>query len=304
MNKRFLRFSDNRRSKTCTEMSRSIQKLEFSTLVGALLLALSVPVQAQTTKPNRSQLDCKVGDYAVAEYVRLSPNQQAEFVETYRQKHSSAWKQALEALRAAHGDPPFRVIGRLKTATSIQEKIARKKYRCFSQLTDIAGTRIVIPNYAAVALVTQNIETQFVIREKEDLIKDVRESRYRAVHYLAWVEDRPVEIQIHTYRGTLWADASHRLVYKGPFSNDQTLIAYLARLSDVIFLLDSGLPGQIPDIPEATPAEAKEFLQKTVANIRDVSVRNLTDLYRQIRGDTDDFFALDEFEVPVAKAKQ
>ena len=273
-------------------------------LSASLMLASLQLTEAQPLKPSRSHLDCKVGDYSVAEYQRLSPAQQAEFVETYRQKHSSAWKQALEALRAAHKDPPFRVLGRLKTAPSIQEKIARKKYRCFSQLTDIAGTRVVIPNYAALPLVTQNIETQFVIREKEDLIRDVRESRYRAIHYLAWVEDRPVEIQIHTYRGTLWADASHRLVYKGPFSDNQSLISYLARLSDVIFLLDTGLPGQIPEIPEATPPEAKEFLRKTVANIRDVSARNLTDLYRQIREDADDFFALDEFDLPLARVMQ
>ncbi len=224
----------------------AIRNPKFPIFFCALLLALCSSAEAQPKKPNRAQQACKVGDYSVAEYERLGPGQQAEFVETYRQKHSSAWKQALEALRAAHGNPPFQVIGRLKAAASIQEKIARKKYFCFSQLTDIAGTRLIIPNYAALPLVTQNIENQFVIREKEDLLRDVRESRYRALHYLAWVEDRPVEIQIHTYRGTLWADASHQLVYKGPFGDNQTLISYLYRLSDVIFRgsRDASTPGQ------------------------------------------------------------
>jgi len=284
----------------------AIRNPQFPIFFCALLLGLCSSAEAQPIKPNRAQQACKVGDYSVAEYERLGPGQQAEFVETYRQKHSSAWKQALEALRAAHGNPPFQVIGRLKAAASIQEKIARKKYFCFSQLTDIAGTRLIIPNYAALPLVTQNIENQFVIREKEDLLRDVRESRYRALHYLAWVEDRPVEIQIHTYRGTLWADASHQLVYKGPFADNQTLISYLYRLSDVIFLLDSGLPGQIPEVPETLPPQAKAILKKTVADIRDVSRRDLTDLYRQIQENMlkDDFFALDEFEnLPMARTK-
>ena len=279
------------------------RKLLFLALC-AMLFAHCLSAQAQTLTPNLNQRDCKVGDYSVAEYERRSADQQAAFVEAYRQRHSAAWKLALEALQAAHGNPPFQVIGRLKTTASIQEKITRKKYRCFSQLTDIAGTRLLIPNYAALPLVTQHIENQFVVREKEDLIKEVRPTRYRAIHYLVWVDDRLVEIQIHTYRGTLWAEASHRLVYKGPFADNQPLISYLERLSDVIFLLDSGLPAQVPEIPEALPLEAKERLQKTVAGVKEVSVRNLADLRRQIQTVmlTDDFFALDEFE-PRAAAR-
>src|SRR5206468_13099127 len=115
---------------------------------------------------------------------------------------------------------------------------------------NFAGARVLITDDAALPLVRQSFENHFVIRGSEDLLRDVRESRYRALHYLAWVENRPVEIQNHTVRGTLCADASHQLVYKGPFGDNQTLISYLYRLSDVIFLLDSGLPGQIPEVPE------------------------------------------------------
>jgi len=277
----------------------------ISLALGAMLFALYASVGAQSVTPSLNQRDCKVGDVSVAEYERQSAEQRVAFVEVYRQRHSAAWNLALAALRAAHGDPPFQVIGRLKTASSIQEKISRKQYRCFSQLTDIAGTRLIIPNYAALPLVTQNIENQFVVREKEDLFKEVRPTRYRAIHYLVWVEDRPVEIQIHTYRGTLWAEASHRLVYKGPFPDHQPLNSYLERLSDVIFLLDAGLSAPIPEVPEALPSGAKETLRRTVTGIKDVSVRNLADLRRQIQTVmlTEDFFALDEFERgPVARA--
>jgi putative ABC transport system substrate-binding protein len=40
-------FSDNRKSKTCTELSRSIQNLKFAVVVGVILLALIFPAQAQ-----------------------------------------------------------------------------------------------------------------------------------------------------------------------------------------------------------------------------------------------------------------
>ena len=285
----------------------SVAKVLRCLALCALLFALSAAAGAQLVTPSLNQRDCKVGDVSVAEYERQSVEQRVAFVEAYRQRHFVSWKLALEALRAVHGDPPFQVIGRLKSTASIQEKISRKQYRCFSQLTDIAGTRLIIPNYAALPLVTHNIENQFVIREKEDLIKEVRPTRYRAIHYLVLVEDRPVEIQLHTYRGTLWAEASHRLVYKGPFPDHQPLNSYLERLSDVIFLLDSGLSAQIPEVPEALPPAARETLKKTVAGVRDVSVRNLADLHRQIQTVmlTDDFFALDEFEHgPVARVGQ
>lgn len=284
-----------------------VVKILHRLALSVLLFALSSSAQAQPVTLSLDQRDCKVGDVSVAEYERKSPDQKAAFVEAYRQRHFAAWKLALEALRTAHGDPPFQVIGRLKTTVSIQEKIARKQYRCFSQLSDIAGTRLIIPNYAALPLVTHNIENQFVVREKEDLVKEVRPTRYRAIHYLVLVEDRPVEIQIHTYRGTLWAEASHRLVYKGPFPDHQPLISYLERLSDVIFLLDSGLPAQIPEVPETLPPAAKEMLKKTIAGVKDASVRNLADLHRQIQTVmlTEDFFALDEFERgPVARVGQ
>jgi hypothetical protein len=41
---------NNRKSKTCTELRRSIQNLKFDFVVGACLLALSFPAEAQQPK--------------------------------------------------------------------------------------------------------------------------------------------------------------------------------------------------------------------------------------------------------------
>lgn len=232
---------------------------------------------APAAAPKLESAACKSGD-SVAGYQNLSPTQQTQLVEKYQQQYAPALEKVRAVLKAPHSDPPFRVLGRLKAMDSIQEKIVRKKYTCISELTDIAGARIVIPSYAAIPLVTQNIERALKTVEKEDMITDQRGTGYRAIHYLAAVDGRLVEIQIHTHRGTIWAGASHRLVYKGPFSKDQAVIAYLNRLSETIFWLDSGLLRELPDVPETLPREAKEDLTKVVASVRDFGLQSAFEL--------------------------
>ena len=248
----------------------------FLGLIAWALLAAQIAC-APAAAPNLQSAACKSGD-SVAEYRSLSPAQQTQLVEKYRQQYSPALEKVRAALKAPHPDPPFRVLARLKVVDSIQEKITRKKYTCISELTDIAGARIVIPSYAAIPLVTQNIESALKIVEKEDMIADQRGTGYRAIHYLAAVDGRLVEIQIHTHRGTIWAGASHRLVYKGPFSKDKAVIAYLNRLSETIFWLDSGLLRELPDVPQSLPAAAREDLTKVVASVRDFGLQSAFEL--------------------------
>jgi ppGpp synthetase/RelA/SpoT-type nucleotidyltranferase len=245
-------------------------------LTGALLAAQIACAPAAAPKL-QGVAACKPGD-SVAEYRSLSPAQQTQLVEKYRQQYSPALEKVRAALKAPHPEPPFRVLARLKVVDSIQEKITRKNYTCISELTDIAGARIVIPSYAALPLVTQNIERALKTVEKEDFITDQRGTGYRAIHYLAEVDGRVVEIQVHTHRGTIWAAASHRLVYKGPFSDNQAVISYLNRLSEAIFWLDSGLLRELPDVPQSLPAEAREDLRKVVANVRDFGLQSVFEL--------------------------
>jgi ppGpp synthetase/RelA/SpoT-type nucleotidyltranferase len=257
----------------------SVRKPNFRPLFGLIAWAL-LAAQLACAPAAASKLQsaaCKPGD-SVSEYQGLSPARQLQFVEKYRQQYSPALEKVRAALKAPHPDPPFRVLARLKVVDSIQEKITRKQYTCISELTDIAGARIVIPSYAALPLVTLNIERALKTVEKEDMITDQRGTGYRAIHYLAEVDGRVVEIQIHTHRGTIWAAASHRLVYKGPFSNDKAVVAYLNRLSETIFWLDSGLLRELPDVPETLPGPAKEDLKKVVVGVRDYSLQSVFEL--------------------------
>ena len=64
----------------------------------------------------------------------------------------------VEAFKSFFADVQIEVRNRLKTVASIQEKLVRKGYKCFSSLTDIAGVMLVIPNYAAIPMATHAIE--------------------------------------------------------------------------------------------------------------------------------------------------
>jgi ppGpp synthetase/RelA/SpoT-type nucleotidyltranferase len=263
---------------------------------GAALLAAQLSC-AQAAAPLQAKAGCKAGDDTVAQYQGLGPAEQNRFVENYRRQYAPVLEKALGALRAAHSNPPFRVLGRIKATDSIQEKVSRRNYACFSELTDVAGTRIVIPSYAALPLVTQNIERAFSIVEKEDLIPDQRGTGYRAIHYLVTVDGRIVEIQVHTQRGTIWAEASHRLVYKGPFSDNRAVISYLNRLSETVFLLDSGLLRELPDVPSTLPAAAREDLVKAVAAIHDVGRQNAAELNKFYAEVERDMLERDSFDL-------
>ena len=214
---------------------------------------------------------CKVGDPSVAEYNQLSPNEQKEKIEDLRREHKSEMEMTVQAFKSFFPNVPIEVRNRLKTVASIQEKLVRKGYKCFSSLTDIAGVMLVIPNYAAIPMVTHSIENEFDVKEEIDLINDKRGNGYRAIHYVVVVDGRHVEIQIHTARGNIWAFLIHELVYKGPYEEDSNVDKYLIEVSRRIFLLDSGFATQIPPIPTDLPAPAKTKIEEALHKVRSIT---------------------------------
>ncbi|MEE8257942.1 MAG: RelA/SpoT domain-containing protein, partial [Acidobacteriota bacterium] len=136
-----------------------------------------------------------------------------------------------------------------------------KGYKCFSSLTDIAGVMLVIPNYAAIPMVTHTVENEFDVKEKIDIINDQRGNGYRAIHYVVVVDGHHVEIQIHTARGNIWAFLIHTLVYKGPYEENSNVDKYLIEVSRRIFLLDPGVATQFPPIPADLPPPAKTKIE-------------------------------------------
>jgi len=101
------------------------------------------------------------------------------------------------------------VTGRpAKSTTSIIEKLKRESIR-LTQIQDIAGCRFVVSDVlaqdkAVAQLVGALTSTTVVDR------RDRPSHGYRAVHVVAMIEDKPIEIQIRTTLQHLWAEFSEK----------------------------------------------------------------------------------------------
>lgn len=204
---------------------------------------------------------CPGRDLSAVEYLRLGADEQKEGIEAYRGAYRSAMEAVVYRLRKLFADKPVKIQFRLKTVESIQEKLIRKGYRCLSQMTDIAGVRVLILDYAAIPFVSQTVQGYFTVREKEDLINDPRETGYRAIHYLLSMAGRIVELQIHTVRGNIWALMSYSLVYKGPYRSNEAVVNYFKVLSRVLYLLDSGFGHREMPLPTNLPLSARREIR-------------------------------------------
>ncbi|MGH2736230.1 MAG: hypothetical protein ACRDKZ_11670 [Actinomycetota bacterium] len=128
---------------------------------------------------------------------------------------------ALQEVRAAYADPlaavqtnlrsmGLRPTPRLKTPTTIVEKLRRERTR-LSTIQDIAGLRIV----SDMTLAEQDELVERVIAEfpgaRTQDRRLVPSYGYRAVHIIVEVSGLPVEIQIRTRLQDLWAQTMERL---------------------------------------------------------------------------------------------
>lgn len=124
-----------------------------------------------------------------------------------------------------------------KSTTSIGEKLRRESIR-LTQIQDIAGCRIVVPELAeqeqAVAALTGLFVQNTVIDRRQK-----PSHGYRAVHVVVVIDRRGVEMQIRTALQQLWAELSEKfsdlldsaIKYGG---GDQDLQSGLLELSDTI----------------------------------------------------------------------
>jgi ppGpp synthetase/RelA/SpoT-type nucleotidyltranferase len=258
------------------QFATSVFGVQINYFAITFLLTLVFFFTQNATSVSAEAERCKVGDPSVAEYNKLSPSEQKEQIKELRREHKSEMEMTVEAFKGFFVDVPIEIRNRLKTVASTQEKIVRKSYKCFSSLTDIAGVMLVIPNYAAIPMVTHSIENEFDVKEEIDLINDKRGNGYRAIHYVVMVDGRHVEIQIHTARGNIWAFLIHELVYKGPYEEKSNVDKYLIEVSRRIFLLDSGFATQIPPVPADLPTPAKTKIEDALLKVRTITMEGFS----------------------------
>ena len=155
-------------------------------------------------------------------------------LDAYRRSFAEAYEEVAAIVRNATQLEP---TGRpAKSTTSIIEKLRRETIR-LSQMQDIAGCRLVVPNVSA--------QDQVVERLKGALPKAVAVDRrkrpsfgYRAVHIIATARNKLVEIQVRTEFQHLWAQLSEKLSdvrdpaikYGGGDSETQKWLSAISRL--------------------------------------------------------------------------
>ena len=150
-----------------------------------------------------------------------------------------------------------RVLSRLKTLESLQEKQARVPYRPDLEgapIKDLFGLRTIVPFLQGVEEVVDALGGAWRVIEVERKSEDLsfREFAYDAVHvildlseYLAETELPPgvppvAEVQVRTYLQEAWAEVEHELIYKSNFAPHHTGVRKkLAALNATLSLADS-----------------------------------------------------------------
>ncbi|MCX5656302.1 MAG: hypothetical protein NTY65_16825 [Planctomycetota bacterium] len=126
-------------------------------------------------------------------------------LEEYRRSFGEAYESVVRTIRQ-RGEFP---TGRLAKSTfSIVEKLRRESIR-LSQMQDIAGCRVVVANIVRQEQFVASLKTDFLGASVIDR-RDNPSYGYRAVHIIAMISGKPVEIQARTSLQHRWAELSEK----------------------------------------------------------------------------------------------
>ncbi len=128
-------------------------------------------------------------------------------MDRYRRSFNEAYDIVISAIQAKLTLLP---TGRKKTNSSIIAKLKRLPTIGLTQMQDIVGCRMIVSNVLEQDDIVEKLCAIFPQSQVKD--RRVRPSfGYRAVHVIAKVAGRPVEIQIRTEWQHLWAALSENL---------------------------------------------------------------------------------------------
>lgn len=127
-------------------------------------------------------------------------------LDQYRRSFTEAYEFVVGAIRRELGLEP---TGRLaKSTTSIADKLRRESIR-LTQIQDIAGCRLVVPDTVSQEQAVRSLSQLF----EHTTVVDRRQKPshgYRAVHIIVRYQGSMVEIQIRTSLQHLWAELSEK----------------------------------------------------------------------------------------------
>ena len=174
-------------------------------------------------------------------------------------------------------NPIINIKTRLKSQTSILEKLARKGERPTTEnmekhVSDIAGVRVICGYSDDIFKVEELLLSQqdFRLLERKDYINHPKPSGYRSLHLIVSVpvflpegrRDTKVEIQLRTLAMDFWATLEHEIRYKKDLDNAD-LLRRLEQCAEAIHATDMEMQ-QIRMAMETsqTPREEADILME------------------------------------------
>ncbi len=160
--------------------------------------------------------------------------------------------------------PIEQVLGRVKSVSSILDKIQKKQIsmeEMETEIEDIAGIRIICQFIEDIYRVSAAISARpdLKVTEVKDYIRNKKDSGYRSYHlialYTVYTLDGPkeiqIEIQIRTMAMDFWATVEHSLQYKYQGRIPERVDIRLSNAASAIVSLDNEMSSVRDDIMDA-----------------------------------------------------
>jgi ppGpp synthetase/RelA/SpoT-type nucleotidyltranferase len=187
-------------------------------------------------------------------------------LDAYRRSFAESYDEIVAVVRDATQLEP---TGRpAKSTTSIIEKLRRETIR-LSQMQDIAGCRVVVPD---MQVQDQVVERMKIALPKADVVDRRKQPSfgYRAVHIIATDRNKMVEVQVRTELQHFWAQSSEKLSdslgaaikYGGGDPIAQRMLSHWSRLLAVVedVELHPSAPGLTPNFFSEARHAFREYL--------------------------------------------
>lgn len=211
-------------------------------------------------------------------------------LDQYRLSFSEAYKAVVGTIRKELSLEP---TGRpAKSTTSISDKLRRESIR-LTQIQDIAGGRLIVPNIFNQESVVQSLENLF----ENIIIVDRRKQPshgYRAVHVIVNHLGKAIEIQVRTSLQHLWAELSEKfsdvvnpaIKYGGGDESIQTTLKTLSSLvafTESLEVTPASMAAQLSSQDEITEDKKQRMLsfQHGVSEL-------MQDMFRYLHSRIDD----------------
>lgn len=126
----------------------------------------------------------------------------------------SAYQEVLDRVKIHLSDLGFAPSGRVKTTTTLTEKLRRTRGMQLSRVQDLAGARCVVADLTVQDAARDAITDFYTAQGCPWRVVDRREDPrfgYKAVHIVVQIDGMPVEIQVRTELQDTWAQIVERL---------------------------------------------------------------------------------------------